>query len=120
LTDLYEFTDKELVDELKRRMVYYKKIDEMNFFFDEEKKILAIRIITEHSTAKHGDFWILNGGYSVSHHNKNTYIIIDGSANPDSIDINFKKFSGRFVKKHHPWTKEYLGPKLKEYYDPGK
>ena len=99
-------------------MAYYENIEKTNFLLEEDMMILAVRVETIHTSASVGDLWILNGCYPIRHVKNNIYIVIDGSNNPDKLEMNFKKHSGKFLKDHHPWTKEYLGAMFKQYYDP--
>jgi len=110
-TMLEEYTDDELIQELKKRKEFYMKIGDLTFYYDSMNELLAVKIANnEHPTAEKGDFWVLNGSYPLrSAGTKGEYWSIDSGKR---LHVKWEEIKGKNVKK-------YLGDAYFEYVSDG-
>jgi len=112
--DLKEFSDRELVDELRLRLARRKEIDEKLFLFDERNMVLCERITDNlHSSASQGQFWVLNGCYSLVRMGD----VYHDPIAKHSIAYRFKTHTGKFIKEKFPQVSEYI-INYNDYHDP--
>jgi len=106
-----DYSDEELVEEMRRRLDLYKKIGELNFYFSNIDDILAVRIDYDgHSLANRGDYWVLNGNYALTPIGNNKYVTGYDDGAPEEIIWSIIK--GKDIKK-------VLGDEYFEYVNEG-